>query len=256
MSKNQKNILIILAIVVAVFFILLFALKYYVIPLRERRFTPHYRQMMKNEQESVISALFVCPKEKGEMHLPVRFYRGDQAFMEMNWPDGRQLRLRQTISASGARYANEDESFVFWNKGNSAFIEENGKVLYSNCFVGDQTGDETTELEANLGLANPASQNCVKQGGTLKIAERGDGGQYGLCYFDDNRACEEWAMMRGDCPVGGVKTTGFDTEAQRYCAWCGGKTFAEAGAMCNFQDGSKCLADDYYKGTCQAGMNK
>ncbi len=34
------------------------------------------------------------------------------------------LYLPQTISASGARYANTDESVVFWNKGNTAFITE------------------------------------------------------------------------------------------------------------------------------------
>ena len=28
------------------------------------------------------------------------------------------------MSGSGARYANKDESFVFWNKGNTAFITE------------------------------------------------------------------------------------------------------------------------------------
>jgi membrane-bound inhibitor of C-type lysozyme len=37
------------------------------------------------------------------------------------------------VSGSGARYANSNESFVFWNKGNTAFIEENGKTTYSNC---------------------------------------------------------------------------------------------------------------------------
>jgi len=47
--------------------------------------------------------------------------------------DGRELMLPQTVSGSGARYANPDESFVFWNKGNSAFIEESGVQTYSDC---------------------------------------------------------------------------------------------------------------------------
>ena len=58
-------------------------------------------------------------------------------------------------------------------------------------------------------LANPASQNCVAKGGKLQIEERGDGGQIGVCYFEDNLQCEEWALMRGECPVGGVKVTGY-----------------------------------------------
>jgi membrane-bound inhibitor of C-type lysozyme len=47
--------------------------------------------------------------------------------------DGRQMTLAQAISADGARYANQDESFVFWNKGNGAFITEDGTTTYDNC---------------------------------------------------------------------------------------------------------------------------
>jgi len=57
-------------------------------------------------------------------------------------------------------------------------------------------------------MANPASENCVAQGGALLIETRGDGGQYGVCLFEDNRQCEEWALYRGDCPVGALKITG------------------------------------------------
>jgi hypothetical protein len=99
-------------------------------------------------------------------------------------------------------------------------------------------------------LANPASANCLEAGGNLKMDQRGDGGEYGLCYFDDNRACEEWAMMRGECPVGGVKTTGYDTIDQKYCAWAGGSTLAEANSTCIFKNGSTCPTIDFYNGTC------
>ena len=42
-----------------------------------------------------------------------------------------------SISASGARYANKDETFVFWNKGDTAFVTEgkDGKETYSGCAV-------------------------------------------------------------------------------------------------------------------------
>ena len=48
---------------------------------------------------------------------------------------GRKLTLPQTLSGSGVRYANEGESFVFWNKGNTAFVEEgtNQTVTYKDC---------------------------------------------------------------------------------------------------------------------------
>jgi len=71
-------------------------------------------------------------------------------------------------------------------------------------------------------MANPASENCSKQGGTLAIQKRGDGGEYGVCMFEDNRQCEEWAMLRGECPVGGVRITGYLTQAAQYCAITGG----------------------------------
>ena len=50
--------------------------------------------------------------------------------VELALSDGRHMLLLQAISASGARYANTDESFVFWNKGNTAFIEESNKTTF------------------------------------------------------------------------------------------------------------------------------
>lgn len=49
--------------------------------------------------------------------------------------DGKRLTLPQTLSGSGIRYANPDESFVFWSKGDTAFIEEgaNRTMTYADC---------------------------------------------------------------------------------------------------------------------------
>ena len=47
--------------------------------------------------------------------------------------DGRELSLPHAISGSGARYATSGEAIVFWNKGNSAFIQENGTTTYDDC---------------------------------------------------------------------------------------------------------------------------
>lgn len=71
-------------------------------------------------------------------------------------------------------------------------------------------------------LANPASEHCIASGGRLVIETAGDGGQYGVCLFEDNRQCEEWALLRGACPVGGIKVTGYVTPQARYCAIRGG----------------------------------
>jgi putative hemolysin len=116
----------------------------------------------------------------------------------------------------------------------------------------------TTETVSNPpGIANPASENCIKQGGTLSIKERGDGGQYGICFFEDNRQCEEWAMFRGECPVGGIKVTGYVTPAARYCAITGGQYAITANSnteneqgTCTFKNGAQCDAWDYFNGKC------
>lgn len=49
--------------------------------------------------------------------------------------DGRELILPQTISASGVRYANEDDSIIFWSKGNGAFLLEDDVQTYSGCII-------------------------------------------------------------------------------------------------------------------------
>ena len=115
--------------------------------------------------------------------------------------------------------------------------------------------DATQPPAANM--ANPASENCIKQGGQLVIQKRGDGGEYGICLFEDNRQCEEWALLNGDCPVGGLKVTGYITPAAQYCAITGGTyditgnsgTPNETGT-CTFMNGQTCDAIDYYNGKC------
>ncbi len=107
-------------------------------------------------------------------------------------------------------------------------------------------------------LANPASENCIAKGGQLRIETAGDGGQYGVCLFEDNRQCEEWALLRGDCPVGGLKITGYITPQARYCAIRGGDyvvtheqtaTMPEQGT-CTLPGEPTCDALALYEGRC------
>ena len=107
-------------------------------------------------------------------------------------------------------------------------------------------------------LPNPASVNCVKKGGKVVIEKRGDGGEYGICLFEDNRQCEEWAMLRGRCPVGGIKVTGYITPAARYCAITGGEYTITANSnreneqgTCFFKNGINCDAWEYNDGKCR-----
>ena len=50
-----------------------------------------------------------------------------------------------------------------------------------------------------VGMANPASVHCGRQGGRTEI-RRGEAGEYGVCVLPDGRQCEEWALFRdGRC---------------------------------------------------------
>lgn len=56
--------------------------------------------------------------------------------------------------------------------------------------------------EAPVGLANPASKNCIEKRGRLEIRNDPAGNQAGYCIFTDKSECEEWALMRGTCSPG------------------------------------------------------
>jgi len=81
------------------------------------------------DEEPVNTATFVCADQKS---IVAKFYSDEVA---LTLKDGRSLALPQVISGSGARYANADESIVFWNKGNTAFLTEGSdeNMTYKDC---------------------------------------------------------------------------------------------------------------------------
>lgn len=81
-----------------------------------------------------IHATFNCDAGRS---IDATFDNGPKALVRLSLSDGRHLTLPQARSASGARYANDDESIVFWNKGNTAFIEETGQTTYRGCVAKD-----------------------------------------------------------------------------------------------------------------------
>mmetsp|Transcript_30548 Transcript_30548/g.45875 ORF Transcript_30548/g.45875 Transcript_30548/m.45875 type:complete len:427 (-) Transcript_30548:91-1371(-) len=46
---------------------------------------------------------------------------------------------------------------------------------------------------------SPATSNCVDQNYTDLILYESEGGQYGICVFSNNTACEEWTFLRDQC---------------------------------------------------------
>lgn len=108
-----------------------------------------------------------------------------------------------------------------------------------------------TDNGQGIGLTNPASENCIKNGGTIEMRQNKNG-EYGVCLFDDNRQCEEWAFFRGQCPVGGLKVTGYENDAEIYCAITGGQVEGvdTETPMCKRIDGTYCNAQSNLDGEC------
>lgn len=202
------------------------------------------------ESKSAVKAVtFQCADGKS---IQATFYPQKDEFVDLVLSDGRTLKLPHAISASGARYANSDESIVFWNKGDSAFITENNQETFSNCNLeANDSGTGSTPSVGSVGLANPASTNCVNKGGQVIMREN-KLGQYGVCLFEDNRQCEEWALLRGECPVGGMKITGYENDAQAYCVITGGKVegLGTDSVLCQRIDGTYCEVTANFNGDC------
>lgn len=51
------------------------------------------------------------------------------------------------------------------------------------------------DVPPRIGMANPASLYCTKQGGRSEIRNEA-GGQVGYCHLADGRVVEEWALYR------------------------------------------------------------
>lgn len=61
------------------------------------------------------------------------FFYKDKVVLTLS--EKKSLTLPQVVSGSGARYANADETIVFWNKGNTATLTENAIATYKDCVV-------------------------------------------------------------------------------------------------------------------------
>lgn len=108
--------------------------------------------------QPLASVAFACAEGKS---IGASFYQGSVA---LTLSDGRTQNLPQVQSVSGIRYANQDESFVFWGKGNTAFVTEGAEQnqTYTACIAvaPDPTG-ALTQIYASstLGVTIRFPQN-------------------------------------------------------------------------------------------------
>jgi putative hemolysin len=111
----------------------------------------------------------------------------------------------------------------------------------------------TTTAPATAGLANPASVNCGRIGGTTEIKTNPAGSQYGMCNFPNGTTCEEWALFRDEgCNNGTAVTTtapvgaGMANPASVNCGKAGATSEimnnpdGSQYGMCKFSNGTTC----------------
>ena len=126
-----------------------------------------------------------------------------------------------------------------------------------------QPATATATLDT-ITIANPASAYCEEQGFELETRTAQDGSQYGVCMFEDDTECEEWAYYRGECKPGDMDVApaptaspaGIANPASTYCVEQRGASeirTAEDGSqygVCRFPDGGECEEWAFFRGEC------
>jgi putative hemolysin len=112
-------------------------------------------------------------------------------------------------SAEPAQMANPASEYCIEQGGKLDIREDDngGEVGYCQFDDGSECEEWTYfrgdcspgEFPISSQLANPAATYCIEQGGVYEIRDHEDGGQYGVCIFDDGSECDAWSYFRGEC---------------------------------------------------------
>jgi len=127
---------------------------------------------------------------------------------------------------------------------------------HGDCDWGDAGESGPAEPDPGAGIANPASEHCINEGGRLEIRHEA-GGDVGYCIFPNGAVCEEWAYFHGECDWGdaGDPSPG---ELSAFCSGEGG-TYSERvehGSTVGYCTGpgmAECPALEFYQGLCSWG---
>jgi membrane-bound inhibitor of C-type lysozyme len=87
--------------------------------------------------------VFSCPC--GD-EIKIRYdNKNNEAILLFN---GQNYILQRVISGSGSRYANDDESIVFWEHQGEVILEIDGEIVAQNCVL-DKGSDDWKEFKSN-----------------------------------------------------------------------------------------------------------
>jgi len=149
-------------------------------------------------------------------------------------------------SNQGQVYAPEQEQLVGADRDEHGCI---GSAGYTWCESKQKCLRIWEEDCPDIQALNPVNSYCTENGGIIVSKELPNKEKYEECSFEDNRWCEAVALYNGECPIGGIKITGYDNKAQIYCAITGGEVSMEL-ETCTFSNGVTCGTEDYYNGNC------
>ncbi len=96
---------------------------------------------------------------------------------------------------------------VFLGLYKQSFIKEDKTIDNPN----NQEEQKENNNSDSANIANPASQFCKDQGGSIEIRTLDDGSQYGVCIFKNGVECEEWDLFSGRCNKDGSDFCGEST---------------------------------------------
>lgn len=63
-----------------------------------------------------------------------------------------------------------------------------------------QQNQEARENGVPVGMANPASEYCVKRGGKVVMEKDREGNERGICHLPNDDRIDEWELFRRDAP--------------------------------------------------------
>ena len=170
-----------------------------------------------NESELPNSASVYCEEQGGTVDIRTDadgnqsgvcvFADGSEcdewAFFRGECQPGESLGEDTGIANPASVYCEEQGGTLDLESGMCTFSDgsqcEEWAFFRGECQPGQASGGGSM---GGAGIANPASEYCVAQGGTSEMRTAADGSQSGVCIFADGSEYDEWALYRGEVSAG------------------------------------------------------